>query len=155
MLFNRAIWGSASLTCKLKETGIKLQTLWLTTRYTSWATVDHFRNNVESGLYEQKAVGASTGSLDHIRQNDSGTRKVKRFILQMHTQGHHSANKKQRPLKCNLGLVFFWSSLEECTDEPLVPWQGRCLHVHKRVCANMRPCVSMEYWLLLPIYFLG
>lgn len=83
-------------------------------------------------------MGASTGSLDHIKQNDTGMDKVESFILLTCTQRRCCANKRERPLKCNLGLVFCLSSLEECTDEPLVPWQGR--HVQ----AGVRECVRLS-----------
>lgn len=98
-------------------------------------------------MYKQKAAGALPGSLDHIRQNDKGMGKVESLILLSRTRRRRSANKRERPLKCNLGLVFCLSSLEECTDEPLVPWQGRRVQVCKRVCASACLCLcgSVKY----------
>lgn len=81
------------------------------------------------------------------RPNDTGMGEVESFILFSRTQRRRGANKRERLLKCNLGLVFCLSSLEECTDEPLVPWQGRRVLVCKRVCVDvcLRQRVSVKY----------
>lgn len=97
-----------------------------------------------SSVYEQKAAGVPTGSLDHIRPNDTGMEEVESFILFSCTQRRRGANKRERPLKCNLGLVFYLSCLEECADEPLVPWQGRRMLVCKRVYVNVCLCLCLR-----------
>lgn len=53
------------------------------------------------------------------------------------------ANKRERPLKCNLGLVFCLSGLEECTDEPLILWQGRHVPMCVCVCVSVWLCVCV------------
>lgn len=58
----------------------------------------------DSSVCEQKAVGLSTGSPDCIRlRDDTGMGKVESFISLSPAQRRGGANKRERPLKCNLG----------------------------------------------------
>lgn len=91
--------------------------------------------------------GVSSGNLGHNQQNNTGakdgkTRHLVPALLKMLIRGW-------RPLKCNLGLLFHWSSLLECTDELLVSQQGQNVQVRKRECVNVCLCVSMKNWLLM------
>lgn len=87
--------------------------------------------------YKSSCVKAADARrLDHIRRNDTGTWRVESFILLPNTQRLHGANKRQRPLKCNLGLVFCRCSVEECTDEPFRSLAGTP-HTSAQMCFCM------------------
>lgn len=91
-----------------------------------------------------------TGSLCHIRQNDTGMGKVESFILFLRTQRRCCANKREGPLKCNLGCVQF----ERRSIQISHSFSGRddeCKGVYVNMCLG----VSVKYWFLMAIYFFG
>ena len=96
----------------------------------------------------QKAAGTSTGSLDHIRQIDTGTGKVESFILFSCAQRCGGTNNREGPLKCNLLLVFC-SSGGVCRSAPAETTTPTSVSL----CPSM--CEGVKYWLRMPIYFFG
>ena len=95
-----------------------------------------------SSVYEQKAVGVSTGGPDHIGLwNDTGMGKVESFILLSPAQRRGGANKRERPLKCNLGpRVLFEQSGGVYRWATRFPGRDA---VHGRVSVRARMCVCV------------
>lgn len=65
------------------------------------------------------------------------------------------ANRRQRPLKSNLGMGSVWAAWKtDCTNEAHGPWQGRRVllcEAHACECVSL----SMKYWLPMPVSFFG